>query len=151
MTTTLFNLILFAPAGEQSGATTLIFFGQMAAIIAIFYYFFVRPNAQKEKQHRERLSKLKKGDRVVTVGGIIGEIVHIKDDDVTVKSGESRVIVQRGRIAEVAFRVGGLGLGVEGFQVRRHSGGQGAGKQREDGQCRQPLRGAVWTARASFP
>jgi preprotein translocase subunit YajC len=93
--------MLFAPAGEQGGATTLIFFGQMAAIIAIFYYFFIRPNAQKEKQHRERLSKLKKGDRVVTVGGIIGEIVHLKDDDITVKSGEARIIVQRGRIAEV--------------------------------------------------
>lgn len=97
----LLALSLFAPTGQPGGRTTLLFFGQMAAIIAIFYYFFIRPNAQKEKRHRERLSRIKKGDRVVTVGGIIGEVVHIKDDELTVKSGESRVVVQRGRVAEV--------------------------------------------------
>ena len=45
--------------------------------------------------------QLKKGDEVVTVGGIVGEVIHIKDDRVTVKSGESRLVVRRDRISDI--------------------------------------------------
>jgi len=48
------------------------------------------------------LTELKKGDEVVTNGGIIGIVVHLKDDRLTIKTAEStRLVVQRGRIAQV--------------------------------------------------
>lgn len=79
----------------------VIFLFQMLAIIAIFYFLIIRPRAQQEKRHRERLQQIKRGDEVVTAGGIVGEVVHIKDGKITVKSGESRVVVQLDRIAEI--------------------------------------------------
>ncbi len=78
-----------------------IFLFQMLAIIAIFYFLIIRPRAQQEKRHRERLQQVKRGDQVVTAGGIVGEVVHVKDGKVTIKSAESRLIVQLDRIAEV--------------------------------------------------
>jgi len=78
-----------------------IFFIQMLAIVAIFYFLIIRPKVQQDKRHREKLATLKRGDRIVTVGGIIGEVVHLKDDQVTLKSGESRLIVQRDRVADI--------------------------------------------------
>lgn len=93
-------LLLFAPAGTP-GSTGMVFLLQIVAIIAIFYFLIIRPKMQQEKKHRERLSQIKKGDRVVTVGGVIGEVVHIKDNQITLKSGDSRLVVQRERIAEV--------------------------------------------------
>ncbi len=78
-----------------------IFFIQMLAIVAIFYFLIIRPKVQQDKRHREKLATLKRGDRIVTVGGIIGEVVHLKDDQITLKSGESRLIIQRDRVADI--------------------------------------------------
>ena len=97
--TTLF--LLFAPSGQPGGRGLGIFLFQMAAFIAIIYFLLIRPKVQQEKRHREQIAQVKRGDEIVTAGGIVGEVVHIKDDRLTVKTGESRVVVQRDRIAEV--------------------------------------------------
>jgi preprotein translocase subunit YajC len=94
------TLFLFTPPGQGGGGLT-IFFVQMLAIVAIFYFLIIRPKMQQEKRHRERLSQIKKNDRVVTVGGIVGDVVHMKEDLITIKSGESRLVVQRDRIADI--------------------------------------------------
>lgn len=94
-------LALFAPAEPGGSRGMVIFLFQMAAILAIFYFLLIRPKVQQERRHRERLQQLKRGDEVVTAGGVIGEIVHIRDDRITLRSGESRLVVQRDRIAEV--------------------------------------------------
>ncbi|UCG86023.1 MAG: preprotein translocase subunit YajC [Gemmatimonadota bacterium] len=94
-------LFLFTPSGQSPGGGMTIFLIQMLAILAIFYFLIIRPKVQQEKRHRERLDQIKRGDEIVTAGGVIGEVVHLKDDRLTVKSGESRLIVQRNRIAEV--------------------------------------------------
>ena len=98
---TLGTLFLFAPSGQSSGAGMSIFFIQMLAIVAIFYFLIIRPKVQQERKHRQQLEQIKRGDEVVTAGGIIGEVLHIKDDRLTVKSGEARLIIQRDRIAAV--------------------------------------------------
>ncbi|HEY5651845.1 MAG TPA: preprotein translocase subunit YajC [Acidimicrobiia bacterium] len=95
------TLFLFAPSGEGGSGGMTIFFVQMLAIVAIFYFLIIRPKTQQEKRHRERLEQIKKGDRILTVGGIVGEIVHIKEDEITVKSGESRLVIQRDRVASI--------------------------------------------------
>lgn len=98
---TIETLFLLGSGGQTGGGGMGIFLFQMLAIVAIFYFLIIRPKVQQEKRHRERLEQIKRGDEVVTAGGIIGEVVHIKDNQVTVKSGESRFVVQRERIAEV--------------------------------------------------
>lgn len=83
-----------------------LFFFQMLAFIAIIYFLIIYPRIKQERKHRERLSALKKGDEVTTAGGIIGEVVHIKDSKVTVKTGDTRVVVHRDRIAAVGGEEG---------------------------------------------
>ena len=85
---------------------------QFGLIIAIIYFIMIRPQQRQRRKHEELLNALKKGDEVVTAGGIVGEVIHIRemgtdgaktkaDDRVTIKSGESRLIVERGRIARI--------------------------------------------------
>lgn len=82
------------------------------AIFAIFYFILIRPQATQRKKHDELVRSLKKGDEIVTNGGLVGEVLFIKErggddksggleDRVTIKSGDTRVIVERGRIAKI--------------------------------------------------
>lgn len=98
-TSMLMSLALGAPREGASGGT--VFLIQMVAIFAIFYFLLIRPQRQAQKRHQQMLSELKKGDDVVTEGGIVGTVVHIAEDQVTVKSGDTRLIVMRGKIARV--------------------------------------------------
>lgn len=88
------------------------------AIFAIFYLLLVRPQQQQRKKHEQTIRGLKRGDEVVTAGGIVGEVVHIRqlaadtpgqDDRVTIKSAESRLVVERGRIAKILTPAAGAG------------------------------------------
>ena len=80
----------------------MIFMMQMAAIFAIFYFLLIRPQRKEQERHRNMISELKKGDEVVTNGGIIGTVVHVQDDRLTIKTGENtRLVVERGRIARI--------------------------------------------------
>ncbi len=102
-------LLQAAPVGPNPTGQLVMFL----AIPAIIYFLMIRPQSKQRKQHEERLKLLKRGDQVVTIGGVVGEIVHMKesageagpqkgmDDHITIRSGESRLIVERGRIAKV--------------------------------------------------
>lgn len=84
--------------GGQGGA-----FGAFIPLIlmfAIFYFLLIRPQQKKSKQHREMIASLKKGDRVVTSGGLHGVITGISDDVVTMEiAPKVRVKVSRSSIA----------------------------------------------------
>jgi preprotein translocase subunit YajC len=106
-------LSLLALLQTGGGSSMLPFLIQVVAIFAIFYFLLIRPQQKQRRQHEQALQNIKRGDEIVTAGGLVGEIVHIKEavvdgapkktmeDRVTVRSGESRVIVERGRIAKV--------------------------------------------------
>ena len=91
-------------------AQTVFMYG---AIFAIFYFVLIRPQQKQRKAHEGLIQQLKRGDEIVTAGGIVAEVVSIaqvtKDgvatpsmnDRITIKSGETRLIVERGRIARV--------------------------------------------------
>jgi preprotein translocase subunit YajC len=85
---------------------------ELVLIIGIMYFIMVRPQQKQRRQHDAALRALKRGDQVVTAGGIVGEVIHIRetskdgganrlDDQVTIKSAESRLVVERGRIAKI--------------------------------------------------
>lgn len=69
-------------------------------IFVVFYFLLIRPQQKRMKQHREMLESLRRGDRVVTGGGIIGQIVKVgQDDELTVEIGDGmRVKVLRSTI-----------------------------------------------------
>jgi preprotein translocase subunit YajC len=94
---------LFAPAGQSgSGMTVLLI--QVGAIFAIFYFLIIRPQRRQRDAHEKLLASLQKGDQVVTSGGIIGEVVYLKDSEVTIKSGEAKLVVLRSNIATITNR-----------------------------------------------
>ncbi len=90
-------------AGGQGSA-----FGAFIPLIlmfAIFYFLLIRPQQKKTKQHKEMIAALKKGDRVVTSGGLHGMITGVSDDVVTMEiAPKVRVKVSRGSIAGVLRR-----------------------------------------------
>jgi preprotein translocase subunit YajC len=107
-----FSAALLALQFGGAGGTMAPFVLQIVAIFGIFYFLVIRPQQTQKKKHEEALRNIKRGDRVVTSGGIIGEVVHVKEsaegsaargleDEVTIKSAESRLIVERGRIARI--------------------------------------------------
>ena len=63
----------------------------IVAMIAVFYFFLIRPQRKKDKQVKEMLNNLKAGDRICTIGGIYGTIVGIKDDTVTLSVGRDNL------------------------------------------------------------
>jgi preprotein translocase subunit YajC len=75
---------------------------QLVLIVGIMYFLFILPQRREQKRHRELLAALKPGDQVVTMGGLVGDIVHLRDDLVTLKSGDARVVVERARIVRLA-------------------------------------------------
>ena len=96
-----FLAILAQGQSSTGGLSVLVL--QMAAIGLVFYFLILRPSGQARKRHAELLTKLKKGDEVMTSGGIIGRVKDIKEVEsdgnkevrVTVESGTANVVVER--------------------------------------------------------
>ena len=96
--------LTFAPSGQQGGAGLGMLLIQIGAFIAIFYFLLIRPQRQQAKKHQELLASLQKGDQIVTSGGVVGEVIHLKDSQVTIKSGESRLVITRSSVANITGR-----------------------------------------------
>ena len=76
-------------ADAQSWMSMLIWLG---VFILIFYVFLIMPRKKEEKRHKNLLEELKKGDKVVSIGGINGVVAKIKDDTVTLKVNDDTEI-----------------------------------------------------------
>jgi preprotein translocase subunit YajC len=86
--------------GQQSPYGTFLMLG---AIFAIFYFLMIRPQQKRQKQQRELLTNLKKGDTVITGGGLIGRITGLTDAVVTLELAEKvRVKVLRSSVTSVS-------------------------------------------------
>ena len=106
--------LLALQAGGGGLGSMTPFLVQVTLIMAIFYFFMIRPQAAQKRKHEEALRAIKRGDQVVTFGGIVGEVIHIKEtvvvegatarpleDHITINSAESRLVVERGKIARI--------------------------------------------------
>lgn len=107
MTHALYATLLQQGGGAGLGLPMLLF--QIVAIGLVFYFLIIRPQSAARKKHGELLANLKKGDDVMTVGGLIGVVKDIKEKEggevrVTVETGSATVVVERSRIV----RVGGV-------------------------------------------
>lgn len=85
------------PAGGILGQ--LLFF---VPLILIFYFLLIRPANQRQKRHKEMVEAVKKGDTVVTAGGLIGKVTKVAETEITVEVAEGvRVRTVRAMIADV--------------------------------------------------
>jgi preprotein translocase subunit YajC len=74
-----FEVVAAGAAGAQPSIVGQLFF--FAALIAIFYFFLIRPQQKRMKEHRALVESLRRGDTIVTSGGIIGKITKIINDN----------------------------------------------------------------------
>ena len=86
-----------APAGGQFG-----FIGMMLLMFVIFYFLLIRPQQKKQKEHQAMLSKIAAGDEVVTAGGILGKVVEVGDNFLTLEIADNvRIKVQRFQVTSL--------------------------------------------------
>ena len=91
-----------APAAGGAGPDLLSALALPVGMIVIFYFLLIRPQNNRMKKHREMLSQMKKGDTVITQGGIIGRIFKMDDNEVTIDTGEGgKLRIVRAMIVEV--------------------------------------------------
>ena len=128
-----------AAGGGESGFVALL---PLVLIFVVFYFLLIRPQQKKMKQHKEMVSNVRRGDKIVTGGGLIGTITKVTDDnEVQVELAENvRVKVLRHTIAEVLSKPqpakgeakeaandagsGGGGSGGGGFSLSNLFGGK---------------------------
>ena len=89
-------------SGAAGQSETLLTFLPMIAIFVVFYFLLIRPQQKKQKEARAMLDALEKGNEVVTAGGILGRIVKLDDQYVTVEiAPNTQMVVQRGAISQL--------------------------------------------------
>lgn len=87
------------PAAQPDGTFSLI---MIAAIFVVFYFMLIRPQSKRAKEHRELVKNLKKGDEVVTSGGILAKVVGIDEHYIKVALAEGvEINMQRGAISSI--------------------------------------------------
>jgi preprotein translocase subunit YajC len=92
-----------APAGQPSGTTAaLIQFAPLLLIFVIFWFLVMRPQQQRVKQHQASIAAVKKGDDIVTGGGIRGRVTKVSDDDAEVEIAQGvKIRVVKSTISQV--------------------------------------------------
>ena len=91
--------------GEMStGAAILQMVVPMVLLLGVFYFMLIRPQRKKDKQVKDMLANLRRGDRVTTIGGIYGTIESIKDDTITLVLGQKNGQTTEMTVARWAIR-----------------------------------------------
>ena len=83
--------MLTAPAGAGNSGSMIFI---LLAFFVLMWLFMIRPEKKKQKKVEEMRKALSVGDEVVTIGGIMGTVVHVTEDNITIESGEDRVRIQ---------------------------------------------------------
>lgn len=84
--------LFYAAGTETAGALGM---GSMLLplilMVALMYFLMIRPENKRKKQAEEMRNSLKKGDQITTIGGIVGKIVHVTDDNIVIETSDDRV------------------------------------------------------------
>lgn len=92
----------YAQAGAEAQATqpmiTLVV--MLVAFAAIFYFLLIRPQRRRQKEHRDLLGSLKRGDRVLTAGGIFGTIEDMDEDSITIVVEDGKLRLSKGSVVD---------------------------------------------------
>lgn len=96
--------------GQTGGGSMVSTIIMMVLIVAVFYLFFIRPQSKKNKELKLFRENMKRGDKVITAGGIHGKILEIQDTTVVIETeDQSRLKVEK---ASIASTVAGPGEGL---------------------------------------
>ena len=85
-------MFLSATTSTAAGGGSMII--MMVIMIAVFYFFLIRPENKKKKEANEMRNALKVGDNITTIGGVIGDIVSIKDETIIIETSADKVRIE---------------------------------------------------------
>ena len=83
---------LNGPAGAGASMTSTIV--MMVAMIAVFYFMLIRPENKRKKEAEQMRSAVKKGDKITTIGGIVGTVVDVKENNIVIETSADQVRVE---------------------------------------------------------
>ena len=96
----MFILLFAQPQGQEGKGGGWIQFLPLLLIIVVFYLFFIRPQMKKSKDQRKFRENLKKGDKVITIGGLHGKILEVEETTITLDvGGQIRLTFEKSAIA----------------------------------------------------
>ena len=87
MTNFAYLFLMGQPAGGTGQSNPLITFLPLILVFVVFYFFMIRPQMKKQKEMTTYRSSLKRGDKIITTGGIYGRVHEVKDNYVTIDVG----------------------------------------------------------------
>lgn len=96
----------YAQAAGGAGANPIMQFVPLIAIFAIMYFLMIRPQQKKAKEHRAMIEAVRRGDEVITAGGLMGKVAKVREDgtlEVEIAEGV-KVRVQKGTLANVVSK-----------------------------------------------
>ncbi|MBQ9648026.1 MAG: preprotein translocase subunit YajC [Oscillospiraceae bacterium] len=98
----------------------------IVVMIAIFYFMLIRPENKRKKQAEEMRSSIKKGERITTIGGMVGKVVQVNDSTIVFETSEDRVRIEIAKWGVQSTE------SMEAAQAQQKSGGLFGGKKSED-------------------
>ncbi len=87
MTNFAYLYLMGQPTGAGGQTNPLVTFLPLILVFVVFYFFMIRPQMKKQKEMTSYRTSLKKGDKIITTGGIYGKIYEVKDNSVTIDVG----------------------------------------------------------------
>ena len=87
-------MLNFLTATADTGSSLLSLLITFVPMIAIFYFLLIRPENKRKKEAEAMRSAMKKGDKITTIGGIVGTIVDIKEDKIVIETGADQVRIE---------------------------------------------------------
>ena len=98
----------YLAAGGAAAAPGWLQFLPIIGMIAIFWFLIIRPQMRRQKEHATKIAGIKKGDQVVTAGGLVGKVVRVEDDyaDIEIAQGV-RVKAVKSTIGDILAPGGG--------------------------------------------
>lgn len=89
------SILLMLPQGEEGGGSGP-FLIMMVLMIVVFYFFMIRPQMKKSKEQKNFREGLKKGDRIVTIGGIHGKVLEVKETTLIIETeGQGKLKIEK--------------------------------------------------------
>ena len=89
------NIFALTATAPQAGdmVSSLSSFVILIATVVIFYFLLIRPQRKRDKELKAQMDALKVGDQVTTIGGIVGKVANIKDDEITISTSAANTLV----------------------------------------------------------
>ena len=87
-------MLNFLTSGAQTAAGGSSMIIMLVAMVAIFYFMMIRPENKRKKEAEQMRSALKNGDKVTTIGGIVGTVVNVKEDKFVIETGADQVRIE---------------------------------------------------------